>query len=456
MNLVIKNGTLVTASDVLLADIGIAGEKIVAIGRELKGEREIDASHHVIFPGFIDPHVHLQMSIGDITSTDDFLSGTIAAACGGTTTVIDFVETERGSSLAAAVRRRRAQADSKVVIDYSLHLTGNSAEPAFLDEVAALARQGYTSIKLYTTYAGLMVDDAEILRILDICRAHHLLPIVHAENHAIIEHLKREFLAAGHVEPRYHPLSRPCLAEAEAAQRVLALARVIDVPIYFVHVSCAETLAVIQRARAAGQMVYAEVTPQHLLLDQSEYEREGFEGAKFCCAPPLRPRENLDALWRALAAGEIQTVATDHCPWHYSTHRQRGRHDFTKIPNGLPGIETRVPVLYSEGVEAGRLSINRFVDACATMPAKLFGLYPQKGSIVVGGDADLVIYDVLREVTLSQSSLHQNVDYCPYEGWKVRGYPATVLSRGRIVVREGKFVGEAGAGRFIPRRPFHA
>jgi len=452
MDLIIKNGTLVTASEVVSADLGIAGEKIVAIGEGLDGAHIIDARDQLVFPGFIDPHVHLQMSIGDIASTDDFLTGTIAAACGGTTTIIDFIEALDDISLTEATQARRAEADPKVVIDYSLHLTGNSTEPAFLKEIAQLARQGYTSVKFYTTYEGLMIGDGEILQILEVAKENGLLPIVHCENDAIIARLKRQFIAAGRVEPCYHPLSRPCVAEAEAVRRVLALARVVGVPVYIVHLSCRESLEEVERARAAGQTVYAEVTPQHLLLDQSEYGRKGFEGAKFCCAPPLRPRENLDALWRGLADGRLQTVGTDHCPWYYKTHRQRGRHDFTQIPNGMPGIETRVSLMYDRGVRKGRLGLNRFVDACATTPAKLFGLYPQKGSILVGGDADLVIFDPEREVTLSQSSLHQNVDYCPYEGWEVGGYPMTVLSRGRMIVRDGEFVGEAGAGRFLARQ----
>jgi len=241
--------------------------------------------------------------------------------------------------------------------------------------------------------------------------------------------------------------------EAEAANRVLALAGLVDCPVYIVHVTCRETLLAIERARERGQRVFAEVTPNHLLLSEDDYDRPGFEGAKFVLSPPLRDRRNWEHLWQALAEGGLQTVATDHCPWTFAEQKQRGRDDFTKIPNGAPGIETRIPLLFSEGVGKGRLSLNRFVEVCATAPAKLFGLYPRKGTIAVGSDADLVIFDPHKEVTLSYKTLHQNVDYCPFEGWRVRGYPTTVVSRGRIVVHDGEFVGQVGAGKFIPRKP---
>jgi dihydropyrimidinase len=452
MDLVIKNGTVVTAADMYPADVGIQAGKIAAIGEDLSGDRIIDAGDCLVFPGFVDPHVHLQMPVDGLTSTDTFLTGTIAAACGGTTTVIDFAQALRGASLLDAVGARRIEAESQIAVDYSLHLTGNSARRP--DEIHRLAREGVTSLKLYTTYAGLMVDDDEILELLEIAGDAGMLPMVHAENDAAIQWLRPALIAHGHVSPKYFPLSRPCEVEAEAVSRVLVLAQMVRVPVYFVHVSCASTLQVIETARAAGQEVYAEVTPQHLLLHESEYDREGFEGAKYVCAPPLRAAEHLQALWRGLASGRIQTVATDHCPWNFNTDRRRGEDDFTLIPAGLPGIETRPALLFDRGVNNGLLSLNRFVDTCATTPAKLFGLYPQKGSIVIGGDADLVLWDPNREVKLAQNTLHQNVDYCPYEGWRVRGYPALVLLRGRPVAQDGQFVGRPGAGRFVPRRPY--
>lgn len=455
-DLVIRGGTIVTPAGIMRADIGIEGERIAAISTDLQGREELNAHGMYVFPGLIDVHVHLQMPAGDIVITDDFFTGTAAAACGGTTTIIDFIEQLPSESPRSAASARRAEADGKVAVDYSLHLTGNSSAPAFLEEIAVLAQEGYTSLKLYTTYTDLMVEDKDILRLLETCKSHGLLPIVHAENDAIIAYEQARLLAAGLTAPRYHPQSRPCTAETEAVQRVLALAAAADVPIYFVHISCAESLEAVERARAAGQTVYVEVTPQHLLLDEQVYDQPGFEGAKYCCAPPLRARRHLDALWRGLQWGRVQTIATDHCPWDFATHRQRGRDNFTLIPNGLPGIETRAMLLYHFGVNAGRISLPRFVELCAAAPAALFGLAPRKGNIAVGADADLVLWDPGREMTLSAGSLHQRVDYCPYEGWQVRGAPRTVLLRGRLIVRDGQFVGAPGMGKFISRVPFSA
>ncbi len=454
MDLVIKNGIVVTASEVLEADVGIEGEKVVELGKGLTAPTSIDAEGCYVFPGFIDVHVHLQMPVRDMVSTDDFYTGTVAAACGGTTTVLDFAEAHGEDTLTEAVSRRRSEADGKVVIDYGLHLTGNRDDEAFLKEIRDLAEAGYTSLKIYTTYPGLMVDDGQILRLLETCRECGVLPIVHTENHHIIEHLKARFVAEGKTSPRYHPLSRPPLAEAEAAWRVLALAHVAGAAIYIVHLTCLETLEAVRAARRRGQRVYAETTPQHLLLSVEEYERPWPEGAMFVLSPPLRDKSNHAPLWAALDAGELQTVATDHCPWNLKGQKDRGLHNFTLIPNGAPGIETRVPLLFTYGVREGRLSLNRFVDVCATTPAKLFGLYPRKGTIAPGADADIVVFDPEKEVTLSHRTLHQNVDHCPYEGWKVKGYPRLVLSRGEVIVEDGEFKGSKGRGRFVPRGRF--
>ena len=454
MRTLIQNGLIVTAADTYKADILIEGDTIVAIGQGLQAETVINAEGKYVFPGFIDPHVHMALPVGDLVSSDDFATGTIAAACGGTTTIIDFVTPERGQSLVEAVELRRAEADGRVAVDYSLHLTAVDASPRTLAEIAELAAEGYTSLKLYTTYPALMVDDGQMLRLLATARQHNILPIVHTENHHIIEYLKAELLAAGKRAPRYHPLSRPPRAEAEAANRVLALAATVGCPLYIVHLTCRETLEVVERARAAGQEVYAEVCTQHLLLSQDDYERPGFEGAKYVLSPPLRDRANWEPLWRALAEGRLQTVATDHCPWNFVGQKDQGRDDFTQIPNGAPGVETRVPLLYSEGVGRGRLPLNRFVEACATAPARLFGLYPRKGTIAVGSDADLVIYDPEREMRLSPANLHMNVDYSPYEAFTVQGYPAMTLLRGQVIARDNEFVGRVGGGEFLKRNPF--
>jgi len=453
MDLVIKNGIVVTAADVFRADVGIVGEKIVALGQELQGREEIDANGLYVFPGFIDAHVHLSLPAGELISSDDFTTGTIAAACGGTTTVLAFVTPERGQSLHEAVCARRAEADGCVAVDYSLHLTAVDATERTRQELAELSVQGYTSLKLYTTYPAVMTNDEEMLLLLETCRQHRILPIVHTENHAAIEYLKARLLAAGYTDPTAHPRSRPPLVEAEAAQRVLTLAALTDCPMYIVHLTCLETLAAVEQARARGQRVYAEVCPQHLLLSEDNYARPDFEGAKYVLSPPLRDKSHWEPLWRALAAGRLDTVATDHCPWTLE-QKALGQGDFTKIPNGAPGVETRVPLMYHYGVNEGRLTLQRFVEACATAPARLFGLYPRKGTIVPGSDADLVLFDPQREVTLSYRTLHQRVDYCPYEGWTVRGYPVTVLVRGRVVVRDMEFVGQVGWGQFLARRPF--
>ena len=455
MDLVIKGGTVVTAADHYQADLGVQDGRIVHIGRDLVGRQVVNAAGCLVFPGFVDAHVHLSLPVGGLVSTDDFRTGTIAAACGGTTTIIDFISPERGQSLREATDLRRAEADGQAVVDYTLHQTAVDAEPRTLRELVSLASEGYTSLKLYTTYAAEMVDDAAMLRLLEVARDHGIVPLVHTENHAAIEHLKARFLAEGKVEPHYHPLSRPPTVEAEAAYRVITLAGLVGCPVIIAHLTCRETLAAVERAQQAGQAVYAEVTPNHLLLDDELYDLPDFEGAKFVLSPPLRDRSHQAPLWRALARGTLAMVSTDHCPWTFADQKQRGRRDFTRIPNGAPGIETRVPLLYSEGVGKGRLSLHRFVDACATTPARLYGLFPRKGTIAVGSDADLVIFDPDQEVILSHATLHQNVDYCPFEGWTVRGYPRTVIVRGQIVVQDGEFIGPAGWGQFLARQPFN-
>ncbi len=450
MDLVIKNGTIVTALDIYQADIGVEGEKIALIGHGLSGREVVDATGYYVLPGFVDAHVHLSLPVGDMVSSDDFTTGTIAAACGGTTTVLDFITPEPGQSLREATVARRKEADGQVAIDYGLHLTAIDAMPETLEALPELAAQGYTSLKLYTTY-DMRLDDDQFLCLLAAALECELLPLVHTENHAAIEYLKARLLAAGKTEPRYHPLSRPPVVEAEAANRVLALAGLTGTPICIAHLTCRETLAAVESARARGQAVYAEVCPQHLLLSIDDYDRPGFEGAKFVLSPPLRDRSHWQPLWQALANGGLQAVSTDHCPWTFAEQKQRGRDDFTQIPNGAPGIETRVPLIYSEGVGKGRLSLNRFVEVCATGPARLFGLYPQKGTIAVGSDADLVLWDRNKEYQLTKENLHMNVDYSPYEDITVKGYPALVLQRGKVIVEDNEFVGEVGAGQFLKR-----
>lgn len=453
--LLITGGTVVTAEGCFPADVLCRGERIVALLAPGEGRPEgdsLDASGCYVLPGGVDVHVHLQMPVGEFVSTDDFASGTVAAACGGTTTVVDFATQGRGQPLGEAVAQRRAEADGKVAVDYSLHLAVTDASEETLRDLPRLVEEGYASFKLYTVYPALYLEDAEILRLLEVARETGAIPLVHCENRAIVEHCTRALLSAGKREPRYHPQARPDLAEAEAVRRILALAEVAGTPVCIAHLSTRLALGEVCRARTRGQEVYVETCPHYLLLTEEEYARPGFEGARYVLTPPLRKETDRQALWSALVQGTIDLVSTDHCPWNYRGQKERGREDFSLIPNGAPGIETRLALLWSEGVGKGRLSPEAFVALTATNPARLFGLYPRKGTIAPGADADLVIWDPARKVTLRAETLHQQVDYCPYEGWEVVGYPRDVLLRGRPIVRERRFMGEPGRGTFVPRQ----
>jgi dihydropyrimidinase len=451
-DLVIAGGTLVTASETFRADVGMIGDTIAALGHGLTGAARIDATGKLVLPGGVDPHVHLDMPVGATRSSDDWETGTIAAACGGTTTVIDFVEPELGGSLAAGLDARRAEADGKAVVDYGLHMTLRRGDAQTLDQVPEALRAGCASFKTYTTYEGFRLNDAELLAALEAVGAAGGLVLVHAENDAAIKRGRRKFMEAGQTAPRFHPLSRPVPVEAEAIERALALAEVAGCPLYVVHTSTGRGAEAIARARARGQRAYGETCPQYLVLTDAEYERPGFEGAKFVCSPPLRPADNPLILWRLLAAGGLQTVGTDHCPFFYEGQKELGRAAFTDIPNGLPGIEARLALLYTYGVGQGQLSLNRWVEVCCTAPARIFGLYPRKGTLAPGADADIVIFDPDREVTLSRAVLHERTDYTPYEGLALRGYPVMTVARGRVLVEDGKFVGAKGRGRLLARK----
>jgi dihydropyrimidinase len=452
-DLVIAHGTVITAEASLAADLGIADGKIAAIGQQLTGRETIDASAKLVLPGAVDEHVHLQMPLGEFASSDDFYSGTVAAACGGTTTIIDFVEPRPGEPLVQALARRRAEADGHAVADYGLHMTLSRADEVTLAQIPASIEAGAASFKLYMAYEGLRLDDGGLLRALAALRKDGGRALVHAENHHAIVYLTAQMLAQGHTGPENHPLSRPDWMEAEAIHRLLALARVTDTPPVLAHLSCGVGLEAVRAARARGQTVWVETCPQYLLLDEQEYRRPGFEGAKFVMSPPLRTGADRDALWAGLSAGEVDTVATDHCPFFFKTQKTRGRDDFSRIPGGAPGIETRLSLLYTHGVRSGRLTPERWVEVCCTEPARRFGLAPRKGTLAVGADADVVLFDPERRVTLSVRTLHQHVDYTPYEGWEVRGYPEMVLSRGEVIVRDGQFAGAAGRGSFLHSQP---
>ncbi len=452
-DLVLRQGIVVTADGRRHADIAVRDGSIVAIDDLIAKERAretIDAAGCFVAPGFIDPHVHMSLPASGTVSSDDFSTGTIAAACGGVTTIIDFTTQQRGASLEQAVAARRSEADGKVAIDYGLHVTVLDAGERTLSEIARLAQDGCPSIKVYMTYAGAL-DDAALVRVMDAAATCGALTLVHAENHQIVTYLTQRLLREGRTSPASHPLARPPFAESEAVTRAIALARATAASIYIVHVSCQESLAAIAQARADGLPVFAETCPHYLLLSDEEYARPGFAGAKYVMTPPLRPRRNWQPLWDGLAGGTLDVVATDHCPWMYETQKSRGKSRFDLIPGGIAGVETRASLLFCEGVNKGRLTLERFVEVLSTNPARIFGLYPRKGTIAPGSDADLVIFDPLATGTIEQSKLHQHVDYTVFEGWPLLGQPVLTLSRGRVVARNGQFVGEVGHGRFVAR-----
>jgi dihydropyrimidinase len=451
LDLVITNGTLITASDTFRADIGIVGEKIAVIGQNLRGKRTIDATGKYVLPGAVDPHVHLEMPQGEYISSDDFESGTIAAACGGTTTIIDFVEPGENESLLDALKSRRAQADGHAVIDYGLHMTLPNADEATLAQIPAVVDAGVSTFKMYTIYGGFALEDNEMLRAFETVQLNGGMPIVHAENRHIVKYLQEKYLSDGKTAPRFHPKSRPPIVEGEAIERVLALAAIAQSSAYIVHVSTALGAKAIQRAKERGQIAFGETCPQYLLLTDAEYDRPNFEGAKYICSPPLRPDDNPPALWDALKNGYLQSVGTDHCPFFFEGQKDRIRSVFTKIPGGMPGIESRLALLYTFGVAQGKISLNQWVELCCTMPAKIFGIYPQKGMLTPGVDADIVLFDPEKEITLSQDMLHEHVDYTPYEGFALRGYPVTTIRRGQVLYQDAEFVGEKGGGRFLAR-----
>jgi dihydropyrimidinase len=452
MELVIKHGTVMTPAGPYQADVGIEGGRIAAIERDLHAATELEAEGRYVLPGAIDVHVHMHAPVGAYFSSDDFFTGTVAAACGGTTTIIDFAEPDANTGLLKGFRERRAEADPQVAVDYGLHMVLANDDPERLSEIPALIGEGCTSFKLFLTYEGVWLNDEQLLNVLSALKRAGGFPIVHAENRSAILYLSQQFLSEGKTEPRYHPLSRPAFMEREATGRALSLARVVGQPMYIVHVSCAEAAAEVRYARQTGFEAFGEVCPHHLLLTRDDCDRAGFEGAKYVMSPPLREEADQRALWEALAAGDLQVAATDHCAFFYEGQKTLGRAAFTQIPNGVPGVELRLSLLHTFGVRTGLISPARWVELCCSEPARLFGLAPDKGRIGVGADADLVIFDPTRKVTLTKSVLHENTDYTPYEGAELIGYPETTLLRGEIIARDGLFVGQAGQGRYIHRR----
>lgn len=456
MRVLVRGGRVVTAEAEERADVLIDGRTVTAVGPDLEAtaDRTIDARGCYVLPGAVDPHTHLDMPWGATTTCDDFGSGTVAAACGGTTTIVDFCIQQPGQPIAAALDAWHAKlARTPPLIDVGFHLAVTDLDVAQAEaDLAAAIDSGVTSLKLFMAYKGsLMVDDETLFRTMRIAADLGALVLVHAENGGVVEVLVREALAAGHVEPRWHGTTRPPAVEAEATARAIALAQIAGCDLYVVHVSCAEALAHVAAARASGRRVWGETCPHYLLLDESLLAAPGFEGAKAVFTPPPRAPEQQAHLWRALGDDELCVVSTDHCPWTYAEQKALGRDDFSRIPNGAPGIEQRLALLHEFGVRGGHFDLRRLVELVATNPAKLFGLHPRKGTLAPGADADVVIFDPECEHVCSSAGEHSRVDYCLYEGMKLRGKARTVLVGGRVVVDDGEPLAGTPTGRFVAR-----
>ncbi|MDB5733151.1 MAG: D-hydantoinase, partial [Variovorax sp.] len=458
--LVVRNAQVATASDTFHADIGIREGRIVQLGLGLPaGRREIDAAGCMVTPGGVDAHCHLDQPMeAPVRMADDFESGTRSAACGGTTTVIPFAAQAKGQSLRAAVEDYHRRAEGRAHVDYAFHLIVSDPTPQVLtEELPALIREGYTSFKIYMTYDDLKLDDRQFLDVLDVARQHGAMAMVHAENADCIEWLTRRLEAAGKTAPRYHAHARPMLVEREATHRAIALSELVDVPILIVHVSGREAVEQIRWARGLGLKVFAETCPQYLFLTAEDLGTDdSYQGARCVCSPPPRDKFNQEVIWDGLSDGLFTVFSSDHAPFRYDApegKKPEGKEvEFRHIPNGIPGLETRLPLLYSEGVLGGRMTVNRFVELTSTNPAKAYGLHPRKGTIAVGSDADLVIWEE-RSVELTNAMLHHAVDYTPYEGMTLKAWPALTLASGEVVWDGTSFHPRQGQGRFLPCLP---
>jgi dihydropyrimidinase len=461
-DLVIRGGTIVTTADTVRADIGINEGRIVALAERLTGgARSIDAGGRLVMPGGIDAHCHLDqpqapgLASAGAVMADGFRTGSISAAFGGTTTIVPFCVQHRGQSLTAAAEDYHRRADGQSVIDYSFHLIVSDPTPAILgQELPALIRRGHTSIKVYMTYDAMRLSDRQILDVLATAREERAIVLIHAENHEILNWLADRLEAEGRTSPRDHAASRPSPVEREATHRAVTLTEIVGVPLVIVHISGGDPLEEIRRARARGLTVIAETCPQYLLLSTADLCLPNMEGAKAMCSPPPRDPEGQAALWRGIEDGTVDIFNSDHAPYRFDSNgklRAGPNAAFRKVANGVPGLETRLPILFSEGVIKGRIDLQRFVGLTATNNAKLYGLHPRKGTIAVGADADLAIWDPEKRVTIHNEGLHHNVDYTPYEGLDVQGWPETVLSRGDTIVEAGTLKAEPGRGRFLER-----
>lgn len=468
MNTLIKNGTLVTANKTFVSDILIDGEIISRVGENLEspGTTTVDARGKMVLPGGIDPHVHLDLAMFDTVSADDHYTGHKAAAFGGTTTVMDFVE-DKDPELLKNIARLREKADPKAVIDYSFHLNITKFNQNVADQIPSVLESGVTTLKVFTAYNNrLRLQDGEIFQLLMKAAEYGLLTMLHAENGDVIEILVAQALEAGHTDPIWHARTRPSWGAVESVLRGAALAAQADAPLYVVHMNTAGEVDQLAYAREHGIKVMGETCPQYLFFSENDLERQ--DGSKWICSPPMRTESDQARIWQALAANTLQTIGTDHCPFFYDgtkpidyegspvmiPGKELGRDDFTKIPNGLPGVADRLPILWTEGVGKGRITANQFVAYTSTNPAKIFGLYPQKGCLEPGSDADLVIWDPDQELVYGVDVAHQRTDYNLYEGWELKGYPQKVFSRGKCIVDGERWLGKKGQGKFLKRKPF--
>jgi dihydropyrimidinase len=458
MSVLIKGGRVITAADDYVGDILVEGERISLIGESLDvdADRTIDAAGKYVLPGCIDPHTHLDMPFGGTVTCDDVESGHISAAFGGTTCHVDFVIQPHGATFAEALETWQAKANGKALIDIGYHMAVTDLkEGGSLEELGGLPDQGITSYKLFMAYKGaLMVDDETLFRTMQVAAETGALVMVHAENGDAIDVLVKDALAAGHTEPHYHALTRPPETEGEATNRAIQLARVAGAALYVVHVSCKEAVEPIALAREKGWNVWGETCTQYFFVDYTFLERASFEGAKYVYTPPPRPKANQDVLWNAVRTDTLSAISTDHCAFLWDGQKTIGRDDFSKIPNGGPGIENRLQMIHEFGAKTGRITLNRMVELLATNPAKLFGLYPRKGTIAVGSDADIVVFDPAKRVTLSASTHHSKSDYNLFEGTEVTGSPEVVLRRGEILVDGDELVAQPGSGQFVRRARF--
>jgi dihydropyrimidinase len=456
LDLVVRNGTVVTAADMFRADVGVHGGRIVALAEDLpRAAREIDAAGKLVLPGGVDSHCHIEQLSGmGIWNADDFYTGTVAAAFGGTTTVIPFAAQHRGQSMREVVADYRERA-GKAVIDHAFHMiVSDPGETLLNDELPALIRDGYSSLKLFMTYPLLRLDDAQILDLLALARRERAMVSVHAENDAMIGWVTRRLLERGYTAPRYHAISHPRAAEAEAVHRLIAMAALVEQPVVVFHVTTEAAMAAIRDAQSRGQKVFAETCPQYLLLEASALDKPGLEGAKWMFSPPARDAADRAAIWRGVQNGTFQMVTSDHAPYRFDQSGKLAKGpnpSFKQIANGIPGIELRLPLLFSEGVGTGRIDLNRFVELGCTNPAKIYGLHPSKGTIAIGSDADLALWDPKRTVEITDTTTHDATGYCPYAGMTLTGWPTTVISRGEVIVAGGELLAARGRGRFLPR-----